>query len=120
MLIKSVSCLIDPASSNFFSDRYPEISNKISEWLTDIGYEQQNITFVPLSGLNGYNLVKKSTDIPILNESSYNELLAATKSSKTLVEAIDMLTEPERHKSASSFPLRFVVDVVMNSNRTYN
>ena len=111
---------IDSARSNFSTDRYSEIRNNIFELLTDIGYERQNITFVPLSGLNGYNLVKKSTDIPLRNESSYSKIQDATKSSTTLVEAIDMLIEPEKHKEESSFPLRFVVDVVMNSNRTYD
>jgi elongation factor 1 alpha-like protein len=47
-------------------DRFTEISQQISAFLTAAGFLSKNITFIPCSGLHGDNIVRKSTE-PKLN-----------------------------------------------------
>lgn len=42
-------------------DRFVEISQQVSAFLTAAGFLSKNITFIPLSGLHGDNIVSKST-----------------------------------------------------------
>ncbi|KAK3384233.1 P-loop containing nucleoside triphosphate hydrolase protein [Lasiosphaeria ovina] len=43
-------------------ERFDEIKNQVSGFLSATGFQQKNITFVPVSGLHGDNLVRKSPD----------------------------------------------------------
>ncbi|KAL8860451.1 MAG: hypothetical protein Q9178_003110 [Gyalolechia marmorata] len=43
-------------------DRFDEIRQQISAFLTAAGFQNKNITFVPCSGLNGDNIVKRAED----------------------------------------------------------
>ncbi|KAK4209795.1 putative glucose-regulated protein 78 of hsp70 family [Rhypophila decipiens] len=47
---------------NWAQDRFDEIKHQISGFLTGTGFQLKNVAFVPVSGLNGDNLVNKSTD----------------------------------------------------------
>ncbi|KAL7811428.1 hypothetical protein V8C44DRAFT_330409 [Trichoderma aethiopicum] len=43
-------------------DRFQEISEEISGFLTGLGFQEKSIKFIPISGLNGDNIVKRSED----------------------------------------------------------
>ncbi|KAM7218102.1 putative glucose-regulated protein 78 of hsp70 family [Rhypophila decipiens] len=47
---------------NWAQDRFDEIKHQISGFLSGTGFQLKNVAFVPVSGLNGDNLVNKSTD----------------------------------------------------------
>lgn len=47
---------------NWSKDRFDEIKHQVSGFLAGTGFQLKNIAFVPVSGLNGDNLVRKSTD----------------------------------------------------------
>lgn len=43
-------------------DRFTEISQQISAFLTAAGFKSKNLCFIPCSGLNGDNIARKSTE----------------------------------------------------------
>ncbi|KAK4134952.1 hypothetical protein BT67DRAFT_420483 [Trichocladium antarcticum] len=43
-------------------ERFDEIKDQVSGFLSVTGFQQKNIAFVPVSGLQGDNLVRRSTD----------------------------------------------------------
>ncbi|KAK3303544.1 uncharacterized protein B0T15DRAFT_540514 [Chaetomium strumarium] len=43
-------------------ERFNEIKDQVSGFLTATGFQQKNIAFVPVSGLHGDNLVRRSSD----------------------------------------------------------
>lgn len=51
---------LDAAQWN--KDRFDEIKQQVSGFLTSISFSLKNVAFVPLSGLNGDNLVRRSGD----------------------------------------------------------
>lgn len=59
-------------------DRFDEISQQIGSFLTTAGFLSKNITFIPLSGLNGDNIARRS-----------NEPAAAWYTGPTLVEELE-------------------------------
>jgi elongation factor 1 alpha-like protein len=59
-------------------ERFDEISQQVTGFLTATGFLVKNVSFVPISGLNGGNLVKRSEDA---DASWYN--------GPTLVEALE-------------------------------
>ncbi|TLS25269.1 hypothetical protein PpBr36_07096 [Pyricularia pennisetigena] len=48
-------------ATNWSQDRFNEISDGMSGFMSALGFQMKNISFIPLSGLNGDNLVKRST-----------------------------------------------------------
>ncbi|KAI0155296.1 P-loop containing nucleoside triphosphate hydrolase protein [Xylariaceae sp. FL1272] len=73
-------------------ERFEEISNQVSGFLSATGFQLKNVTFVPVSGLNGDNLVNKSQDV---DASWYtgNTLIAELENSEPMTRA---LTKPLR------------------------
>ncbi|KAL7946497.1 hypothetical protein V8C42DRAFT_320815 [Trichoderma barbatum] len=43
-------------------DRFKEISEEVSGFLTGLGFQDKSVTFIPISGLNGDNIVKRTED----------------------------------------------------------
>ncbi|KAM0252151.1 hypothetical protein ACHAQJ_007848 [Trichoderma viride] len=43
-------------------DRFKEISEEVSGFLTGLGFQDKHVTFIPISGLNGDNIVKRTED----------------------------------------------------------
>jgi elongation factor 1 alpha-like protein len=77
-------------------DRFDEISQQVSAFLSSAGFLLKNIAFIPCSGLHGDNIVRKSTQA---------ELTAWYKGS-TLVEELDK-SEPVTR--ALTKPLRLTI-----------
>ncbi|KAH6610581.1 elongation factor tu gtp binding domain [Trichoderma cornu-damae] len=42
--------------------RFKEISEEVSGFLTGLGFQDKHVTFIPISGLNGDNIVKRTGD----------------------------------------------------------
>lgn len=82
-------------------ERFEEISQQISAFLTATGFQPDNISFVPCSGLNGDNVATKS---PACTWYSGPTLLALLESS-----------EPTTQKRALAGPLRLPISQVLNA-----
>jgi elongation factor 1 alpha-like protein len=76
-------------------DRFDEISQQVSAFLTNAGFLPKNITYIPLSGLLGDNITRRST-----------ESIASWYTGPTLVEALDA-SEPAAR--ALDKPLRLTI-----------
>ncbi|KAI1354665.1 hypothetical protein F5Y01DRAFT_272350 [Xylaria sp. FL0043] len=73
-------------------ERFDEISQEVSGFLSATGFQLKNVSYVPVSGLNGDNLVNKSSD-PAASWYSGNTLIAELESSEPMTRA---LTKPLR------------------------
>jgi elongation factor 1-alpha len=81
---------MDDKSVNWGEGRFNEIKTETSNFLKKIGYNPEQIPFVPISGWLGDNMLEKSTNLPWYK-------------GPTLLEALDSLKEPKR---PSDKPLR--------------
>ncbi len=68
---------------NYDQKKYEEVKEQVLQLLKGIGYKEENLIFVPTSGLMGDNVVKKSDKMPWWK-------------GPTLYEALDQLKEPPR------------------------
>ncbi|EFX81279.1 hypothetical protein DAPPUDRAFT_303602 [Daphnia pulex] len=82
-------------------DRFNEISARLGAFLRQAGYKEQDVFYVPVSGLSGENLTISSE--PKLTE---------WYSGPTLLQAIDKFRPPER---ALNRPVRFVISDIFKS-----
>ncbi|KAL8305858.1 hypothetical protein RB597_003462 [Gaeumannomyces tritici] len=80
-------------TTDWSRDRYDEICQQVSGFMSATGFQMKNVSFVPLSGLNGDNLVKRSTAVaaswytgPTLIE----ELESSEPMTRTLKEPLRM------------------------------
>lgn len=78
-------------------ERFNEIKDKLKAFLKQAGFRENDVTFVPCSGLTGQNLVDKSTE---------NELVSWYNGS-SLLEVIDGFRSPERPITK---PFRFSIN----------
>ncbi|KAE8392871.1 hypothetical protein BDV23DRAFT_150665 [Aspergillus alliaceus] len=83
-------------------DRYEEIEQQVSSFLTTAGFQAKNIAFVPCSGISGDNVTKRSEDP---NVSWYT--------GHTLIEELEA-TEPYCH--ALDKPLRMTIGDVFRGS----
>jgi elongation factor 1-alpha len=81
---------MDDKSVNWSEARFNEIKNEVSNFIKKIGYNPEQVPFVPISGWLGDNMLEKSTNMPWWK-------------GPTLLEALDSLTPPKR---PSDKPLR--------------
>jgi len=81
---------MDDKSVNWSEARFNEIKNEVSNFIKKIGYNPEQVPFVPISGWLGDNMLEKSTNMPWWKGA-------------TLLEALDSLTPPKR---PSDKPLR--------------
>ena len=82
-------------AAEWSKDRFEEIEQQMSAFLTAAGFQRKNISFIPCSGLHGDNILRRSSDI----RSSWYE-------GPTLVEELDT-SEPANH--APDKPLRMTI-----------
>ncbi|KAK4191000.1 hypothetical protein QBC35DRAFT_539711, partial [Podospora australis] len=85
-------------------ERFEEIKDQVSGFLSATGFQKKNITFVPVSGLHGDNLVKKSEDPAI----SWYE-------GATLLEELER-SEPSARALAK--PLRLTISEVFRTQQS--
>ncbi|KAF7591812.1 Hsp70 suppressor, GTPase facilitates ribosomal subunit dissociation [Aspergillus hancockii] len=89
-------------SVQWSKDRYDEIEQQVSSFLTTAGFQPKNIAFVPCSGISGDNVTKRSEDP---NVSWYT--------GRTLIEELEA-TEPYSH--ALDKPLRMTIGDVFRGS----
>jgi elongation factor 1-alpha len=87
---------------NYSQDRFNEISEKVKEMLKTIGYPVEHVPFVPISGLKGDNVFKKSRNMPWYKGS-------------TLVAALDTTVTPA--EPPINKPLRVLIQDVLTSEK---
>ncbi|KAK6957074.1 hypothetical protein Daesc_002359 [Daldinia eschscholtzii] len=85
-------------------ERFNEISQQVSGFLSGTGFQLKNVSFVPVSGLHGDNIVKRSTD----PASSWYD-------GRTLVEELE---NSEPMARALNKPLRLTVSEVYRTTQS--
>ncbi|CAO3627181.1 unnamed protein product [Mucor hiemalis] len=73
-------------AADWSQERYKEIQAKLGAYLLQVGFRKNNLTFIPVSGLTGENLVKKSNA----------EHLTSWYKGASLLEQIDKFDPPTR------------------------
>jgi elongation factor 1-alpha len=84
-------------TANYDQKRYEEVTSEAKKLLTSIGFKADEIPFVPVSGLKGDNVFKKSENTPWYK-------------GQTLVEALDATIKPP--KQPTDRPLRIPIQDV--------
>jgi len=74
---------MDATTPKYSKDRYEEIVKEFSPFLNDVGYNLDEIPFVPISGFEGDNIIERSTNLDWYK-------------GPTLLEALDQIKEPKR------------------------
>ncbi len=74
---------MDHTSVLYSKDRFNEIKDEVSTYLSRVGYKTSKIPFVPISGFLGENLTEKSSNMPWYE-------------GKTLLDALDDCVPPKR------------------------
>ena len=61
-----IVCLnkIDEKTMNYSKDRYEEIKAELTTFLKKIGYKNEAIHVITISGFNGDNMIDKSANTP--------------------------------------------------------
>ncbi|KAH8722048.1 hypothetical protein BGZ61DRAFT_447903 [Ilyonectria robusta] len=83
-------------------ERFDEISEYIGGFLSGLGFQGKNVTFIPISGLNGDNLVKRTEDEA-----------ASWYTGPTLIEALES-SEPSAARALKK-PFRMAISEVFRS-----
>ena len=83
---------------NFEEAKYNTVKEGVEKLLKGVGYKTEEIKFIPISALKGDNVAKKSENMPWYK-------------GPTLLEALDMLKEPEK---PVDLPLRLPIQDVYN------
>ncbi|KAH7521727.1 elongation factor 1-alpha [Ziziphus jujuba] len=84
--VKQIICCcnkMDATIPKYSEERYDEIVKSLSSCLRKVGYNPGNIPFIPISGLEGDNLIERSTNLDWYNGA-------------TLIEALDQIQPPKR------------------------
>jgi len=74
---------MDDKSVNYSQERYVEIKNEVTNFVKKIGYNTDQVPFVPISGWVGDNMMEKSDNMKWYN-------------GPTLIQALDQIVEPKR------------------------
>ncbi|EGG22355.1 elongation factor 1 alpha [Cavenderia fasciculata] len=74
---------MDEKSTNYSQARYDEIVKETSSFIKKIGYNPEKVSFIPISGWNGDNMLERSPHM-------------AWYKGPTLLEALDAIVEPKR------------------------
>ncbi|XP_038984810.1 elongation factor 1-alpha-like isoform X2 [Phoenix dactylifera] len=91
--VKQMICCcnkMDATTPKYSKARYDENVKEVSSYLKKVGYNPEEIPFVPISGFEGDNMIERSTNL-------------GWYKGPTLLEALDMIQEPKR---PSDKPLR--------------
>lgn len=70
-------------------DRFNEISQQVSAFLSSAGFLAKNVAFIPCSGLLGDNIVRKSTDPALTSWYSGSTLVEELDNSEPVTRSLD-------------------------------
>jgi len=96
--VKQMICAVNKMDSTvpaYSQARFEEIKKEVSAYLKKVGYNPKDVAFVPVSGWEGDNMIKSSTNMPWYKGWS-RENKVGKSSGKTLLEALDSILPPER------------------------
>ena len=94
--VKQIICAVNKLELfNWSKERFDFIKNQLSSFLINVGFEENNIFFVPISALNGEGLIEHVKD----HCNWYD--------GPCLIEAIDNLNNPLNENEA---PVRFIIN----------
>lgn len=101
---------------NWLETRFDEIKKYLRIYLKDSGFEDKDLTWIPLSGLNGSNVIKTSNDCKWYQGEEDKDGKATP--GKTLLEVIDEIEfEQDRNNEG---PLRIpIIDTVRAEKDIY-
>lgn len=74
---------IDEKTVNYSEERYKEIVEETKKFLKKVGFNIENVPFIPISGFNGDNMLERSANTPWYQ-------------GKILIEALDAIIPPTR------------------------
>ena len=89
---------------NWSKERFDEITQQVSGFLSATGFQLNNVSFVPVSGLHGDNLVKRSAD-PEASWYTGHTLIEELEASEPMTRALDKplrMTISEVYRSTQS------------------
>ncbi|KAF1813447.1 hypothetical protein P152DRAFT_434558 [Eremomyces bilateralis CBS 781.70] len=92
-------------AAHWLQDRFNEIREQMTGFLTKVGFKPENLVFVPLSGLTGDNVSKRRDDADV-----------KWYTGPTLVNALDSIAPTER---AIEKPLRLEVFDISTDSQLY-
>ncbi|MEM0026342.1 MAG: translation elongation factor EF-1 subunit alpha [Ignisphaera sp.] len=89
---------MDTTEPPYSEKRFIEIVELLTKFLRSIGYKLDTVTFVPVSGWVGDNVVKPSTNMPWWNDQKIAELKKkyGVNGAKTLLDALNAVKEPPK------------------------
>lgn len=88
---------IDNTEPPYSETRFNEIKKEVEGYVKKVGYNPKAVAFVPISGWHGDNMIEPSANMGWYKGWSV-ESKAGKASGKTLLEALDSITPPERPK----------------------
>jgi elongation factor 1 alpha-like protein len=101
--VSQLICAVNKMDTiDWSQERFEEIVKKLSSFLKSSGYKESDITFVPVSGWTGENLIiPNNPPLPWYNkeENASNTLTNGIIRGATLIDLIDRLKPPERPMS---------------------
>merc|ERR1712174_10150 len=103
---------MDNTEPKYSKDRYEEISSEVSNYVKKIGYNPKAVSFVPISGWHGDNMLEASSNMPWYKGWSKETKEGGKQSGKTLFEALDAINPPTRPSDkALRLPLQDVYKI---------
>merc|ERR1711929_54513 len=103
---------MDNTEPKYSKDRFEEIVKEVSNYVKKIGYNPKAVSFVPISGWHGDNMVEASTNMPWYKGWSKETKEGGKQSGKTLFEALDAINPPTRPSDkALRLPLQDVYKI---------
>ena len=97
--------------AEYSEDRYNEIKTEVSSMLKSIGYKIKKIPFIPMSGLNGENLTKKSENMKWYKGYEVPIRKGVKVKGHTLVDALNNVIQVP--KRPDNVPLRMPVSNIL-------
>jgi elongation factor 1-alpha len=102
---------MDATDPPFSETRFNEIKSEVSTYIKKIGYQPENVAFVPISGWHGDNMIEPSENMSWYTGWSVERKEGNVKG-KTLMEAIDAIIPPKRPtEKALRLPLQDVYKI---------
>ncbi|KAI1325672.1 translation elongation factor 1 alpha chain [Xylariaceae sp. FL0255] len=95
--VKQLIVAINKMDTTKWSEaRYQEIIKETTNFIKKVGFNPKTVAFVPISGFNGDNMLEITTNAPWYKGWEKEGAKGAKISGKTLLDAIDAITPPER------------------------
>lgn len=86
---------MDSTEPPFSEARFTEIVNEVSQYIKKIGYNPDQVAFVPISGWHGDNMIEPSDRMPWY-KGWKKTMKEGDFSGKTLLQALDAVIPPQR------------------------